>query len=238
MERRNRFSKNAYIAVIIAIYILILVSPFIVKSINFENNEFSEFIFLFLLLLLGLLANHYYRKQSTSYEDQINLLKSDRTNIQEKLVSAFKHIGILNVQLEELSSIFTKFRKYPETKQELKNILTYYTEKTLLIANTEWVLFRVVDVKKIKSLTEIYLSRKNDNKFSISISNKNLINKLPVDDLSVISSTEDNFRINAYFIFPAAVNHEQKIMIETIANQAEMLYIIYSSAYYNGEKAG
>jgi len=74
-----------------------------------------------------------------------------------------------------------------------------------------------------------------DNKFSVSISNKNLINKVPLNNLSVISSTDDNFRINTYFIFPAIVNKEQEIMIETIANQVEMLYIIYTSVYYNGK---
>jgi len=127
---------------------MILVSPFIVKFINFENTEFAEFIVLFLLLLLGFTANYFYRKESKLYEQQIKLLENDRTTIKEKLDGAFKHIGMLNVQLEELSSIFTKINKYPETKQELKNVLTYYTEKILMIANAEWVLLRVVDIKK------------------------------------------------------------------------------------------
>jgi hypothetical protein len=186
-------------------------------------------------LVLGFCANHFYKKESKLYEQQIILLKKDSITYKERIESAYKHIGSINVQLEELNLIFNTINKYPETKQEIKNILTFFTEKILLIANTEWVLYRIVDVKKLKTLMEVYISRNKDQIFSERISNKNLINKVPFDNLSSISSTNDTFRIDSYFIFPAKVNIEHINMIETIANQAEMLYIIYSSIYYKGK---
>jgi len=235
MGKTKLFYKNLYLSIIIAIYILVLASPFMVNYFHFENAEFAEFIILFLLLILGFCANHFYKKESKLYEQQINLLKNDSITHKERIESAYKHIGSINVQLEELNLIFNKINKYPETKKEIKYILTFFTEKILLIANTEWVLYRIVDVKKQKTLMEVYISRNKDQIFSERISNKNLINNVPFDNLSAISSTNDTFRIDSYFIFPVKVNNEQKIMIETIANQAEMLYIIFSSIYYKGK---
>ncbi len=236
MEKNNRFLKNLYLAIIIAIYILILVSPFIVKFLNFEKMEIAEFIILLLLLSLGFCANHFYKIESKLYEQKIILLEKDRDNLKKRIESAFKYIGSINIQLEEFNSIFTKIGKYPKTKQEMKIILSYFAEKILIIANTEWVLLRLVNIEKTKTLTEIFISRDKDKVIPKNISNKYLINNMPFDNLSAISSTDETFIINTYFIFPAIVNNEQKYMIETIANQAEMLYIIYSSNYYKSKK--
>jgi len=228
--------KYFLLVLIIAVYIAIIISPFLVKAIGFDNWENAEFIVLILLLSLGFFANHFYKNESKKYEQQIATLKAGREKIEERLENAFKYIGSLNVQIEELESIFTTIKKYPETKNEIKKILTYFTEKILSIVNAEWALFRVVDVEEIRTLTEVYISRNKNQLFTETISNINLINNVSIEKLNVVSSTDQTFRINTYCIFPAAVNKKQKIMIETIANQAEMLYIIYSSIYYKNNR--
>ena len=228
--------KYLLLVLIIAIFIAIIISPFLVKAIGFDNWENYEFVVLLLLLSLGFFANHFYKIESIKYEQQIAILKTGREKLEERLENAFKYIGSLNVQIEELESIFTSIKKYPETKNEINKILKYFTEKILSIVNAEWALCRVVDIENIKTLTEVYISRNKNQLLTEKISNINLINNVSIEKLNVVSSTDQTFRINTYCIFPAVANQKQKILIETIANQAEMLYIIYSSIYYKNNR--
>jgi len=88
-------------------------------------------ILLVLFLIFGYLTNYLYKKEVKKYEDYINNLDSIQRGIEEKLNDAFKYIGTINLQLQEIKSIFAKNDKYPETKEEMKKIEYYMAEKIL-----------------------------------------------------------------------------------------------------------
>ena len=81
--------KYFLLVLIIAVYIAIIISPFLVKAIGFDNWENAEFIVLILLLSLGFFANHFYKNESKKYEQQIATLKAGREKIEERLENAF-----------------------------------------------------------------------------------------------------------------------------------------------------
>jgi len=228
--------KYLYILTMLLILGIILFTPFLVKSISIIDESFAESILLLFLTTFAYFITFLYKKQSKFYKKLIVDLNYSKKNSEERLNDALKYIGKINVQVQEIESAFNIINKYPESKQEVKKLINYLAGKILGIINADWVVLRIIDTDKIKTLTEAYLYRNQEPKIKPNISNKALINKEALTDFTIVSSTEDNFTINTYCVFPAIINKEQEIFIESIANQVEMLYIIYSSVYLKKEK--
>jgi len=53
----------------------------------------------------------------------------------------------MNVQIQEIKSIFNTIDKYPETKEGLKKALTFFGSRVIGIVNSEWVMFRIIDTQ-------------------------------------------------------------------------------------------
>lgn len=214
---------------------VILFTPFLVKNISIIDESFAESIFLLFLITFAYFITFLYKKQSKFYKKIIADLSDSKKNSEERLNEAFKYIGKINVQTQEVESAFNVINKYPTSKQEVRKLINYLAGKILGMINSDWVVVRIVDIEKIKTLTEVYLYRNQEPKIKPLIPNKSLINKEALVNLTVISSTEDNFNINTYCIFPAIINKEETMFVESVANQVEMLYIIYSSVYLKKE---
>ncbi len=183
------------------------------------QEEYVESFFLFLLLLIGYLL--------------LKLYKNEIIKNQDKLNEAFKYIGQVNVQLQEINKVFEGIRKIPENKKEIKNILDFFTKKTLAIVNANWSLLRVIDMSTKKTLREYSYSRGSAVLLKHGISNENLINKIIIDGYTVVTSDQINLGLKVYFIFPVSkINKNQKILIKAIINQLEMLIVIFYSRYY------
>ncbi len=191
-----------------------------------------------LLLPLFYITNLLYKKESEYYEQQIVNLNKNEKILKERLSDSFQYIGSLNVQLQELESIFTSIDKYPTSWQEMKKTLKYLTEKILSLTNVEWVFLRILDIADIRTLSEVCIFRDQSKMNIINISSNDLIGKKIFDDYSVISSTDKTFIINTFCIIPTkTINREQRIIIEAIVNQAEMLFIIfYHSKNFKNQK--
>lgn len=113
------------------IFIGFILTPFLVEYIDILEKEYEEVILLILFLLFGYLTNILYKKEAKKYEDHINNLDDIQKSMEEKLNDAFKYIGTINLQLKEIKSVFAKNDKYPETKEEMKNIEYYLADKIL-----------------------------------------------------------------------------------------------------------
>lgn len=232
IKSKTFFLKNFYLFLLITIFFVVIFVPFLAKNIDFFNEEYTEFASLILLFSLGFFTSVLYKKESRKYEKQILNLDQNRKKMEEIIENNFRYIGSLNVRMKELESVLTKIKKYPETKKEMKAILQYMANKILSIVNSEWVIIRIVDTEKINTLSEVCFFRGNNQKKIENIPNNNLLNDAPIGNLQVIRATEKNFTINTYCILPIEIDREQRIMIETIANQVDMLYIIFASVHY------
>jgi hypothetical protein len=154
--------------------------------------------------------------------------------LEERLDEAFRYIGRLNVQIQEIESIFTSIDKYPETRQEKKKTLRFVAEKILRVVSADWVLVRIVDRARTRTLAEHWASRRAES-VPPSISNGGLVNRTIPDTYTVVESSQDSFSINTYCVLPGAVERRHRIIIEAIANQAEMLFLIFTSRYYKDQ---
>ena len=229
------FLKNFYLLLIGIILIGFILTPFLVEYVDILEKEYEEMILLVLFLIFGYLTNYLYKKEVKKYEDHIANLDSIQKGMEEKLNDAFKYIGTINLQLQEVKSIFAKNDKYPETKEEMKKIEYYMAERILWIVPSEWIFLRIIDIKSTRTLSEVYITKNNSTLNKENFSNKQLISNTISNDYSVISSPNENFTINTYIVLPNKIKKDEEIMIQSIANQVEMFYIIFTSIYYKNK---
>ena len=95
-----------------------------------------------------------YRKEAARNRDELDRLKHDKGALERRLNEAFHYIGTVNIQIEEIRSVFSDIRKFPENKRDFHSILQFMAEKALCMVNAAWVLFRIVDTQNLDTLSE------------------------------------------------------------------------------------
>jgi hypothetical protein len=95
-----------------------------------ETIEGSLLCILFILSILILnLHKHYVFK----HKEAIKKINNDKKKVEERLNDSEQYIGLINVQIEEIKSIYNGIDKYPETKSYLKKAFGF-------LASAHWEL--------------------------------------------------------------------------------------------------
>jgi hypothetical protein len=102
------------------------------------------------------------------------------------------------------------------------------------MVNCDWVVLRIIDVGKLKTLRGHAQTRGNITALKHKISNKDLVANKTSNEFTVISSVQDNFRIRTFCILPPTqLSSDEKVLLKALVNQLEMLFFIFASNYYN-----
>ena len=98
------------------------------------------------------------------------------------------------------------------------------------IVNADWVLIRIICQTNLRTIKEHIEYRKNA-KFNIKgISNKAIVANQTIDGYSIVESRHDNSMIIVACVFPkTSLVEAEKILLEAITCQIEMLYHIFVS---------
>jgi hypothetical protein len=235
---KNNFGKEIYLKILYVVFLaiitlLFLTTPFLMKKINFIEEEYAELIFIALLFLTGYTINFLYQREIAKRQEEMNKIQKHSQTLEERLDEAFKYIGSVNVQIQEIKSAFTDIKKYPENKKDFKYIIQFMAEKILAMTNVGWLMLRIIDTEDKKTLREHCAIRGGTGVAKCSLGNEDIFqNNIPTD-LTVIKSTQENFIIKTACILPKdKISNEQAIMIRAILNQVEMLFLIFTSNYY------
>ena len=226
--------ERAYFAILMAIFLLIVFTPYIIRS-GFTrfDEEIAEVVAIALFFAVGYGIFFLYRKESARNRNEIDRLKQDKGALEKRLTEAFHYIGTVNIQIEEIRSAFSDIREFPENKKDFHSILQFLAEKVLCMVNAEWVLFRIVDTQNLDTLSEYSESRGNAFLLNHKISTKHLVSNEVFEGLTVVQSGQGNFHIKTFCIIPKEkLSRDQKVFIKALVNQLEMLFIIFTSSYY------
>jgi hypothetical protein len=229
-----RVLEKIYLALIVLILALIILTPLVIsEGISVISEEPLEAITIAVLFLIGFFVRKLYKNEAEKNKNAYENLKNEKLNVEERLIDAFKHIGSVNVQIDEIRSSFSDIRKYPESKQDFKNILQFMGQRILGMTNAEWALFRIVDIAAGVTLREYCETRGNAILLKHTFSNKDLKEKANIDNCIIIKSTQENLNIKTYCILQVKrLNKDQEVLIKAIVNQLEMLFLIFSSNFY------
>jgi hypothetical protein len=234
MNRNIKLLERVYFAILVSIFLLIVFTPYIIRSgFTLLDEEIAEVAAIALFFAVGYGILLLYRKEAAKNRNELDRLKQDKGTLERRLTEAFHYIGTVNIQIEEIRSVFSHIRKFPENKKDFRSILEFLAEKTLCMVNAAWVLFRIVDTQNLDTLHEFSESRGNAVLLNHKISNKHLVSNGKFEGLSVVQSGQGNFHIRTFCIIPKEkLSRDQKVFIRALVNQLEMLFIIFASAYY------
>ncbi len=231
--------KNFYFLLLVIFFFFIIIITHIVQGdIYISENiiigeEYIESIFIVILFFVGYIVFRLYEKEIRTKEKAVVAEKERVKDFADKLNNAFKYIGRVNVQIQEIRDALAGMEKFPENKNDFRNILDFLSEKILSTVNSDWVLFRLVNAANLNTLQEKSLARGQAILLKHEISNKDLSAGRQINGCSIITSKQTNLGLKAYFIFPIKeLTKEQNALIQAIAQELEMIFIIFNSKFY------
>ena len=194
------------------------------------EEDAVEAVLIIILLLIAYILSNIYKKELKKYRQETHRLIRDKCDLSSKLNDAFRYIGGVNVQIQQIQSIFCGLRRYPATENAFKKDLALFARKVLGIVNADWVMIRIICQNNLRTMKEYLESRKNVNLICKGISNKAIVANRSIDGYSIVPSSRNNSVIMGVCVFPQkSLDQEEKILVEAITNQIEMLYLIYIS---------
>jgi hypothetical protein len=239
IKGKSRLIEGIYITILVLLYALIICIPYLVannallKNNVFIEAEFIEGFLITILLVITYFISIRYRKELDNYRSHIKDLSVKNADVESRLSDAFKYIGAVNVQVNEIQSLFSSLKKYPKDKKDFKNSFRFLAEKVLCVVNVDWVIFRIINVDSLRTVREYSETRGKAILLKHNISNKSIVTAEAMDGCSIVSSDQSNLTIKVFCIIPSeALTTTQKNLIKTIVNALEMLFIVFTSQYY------
>jgi len=219
-------------SVIIFTPILITGSVTITKKIIIDE-EIAEVILLAILFSLSVLIFKLYKQEASRQEEFIKKMKNDKKTTDEKLYDSLSYIGKVNVQIEEIKSIFNTTNTYPETKNDFRKAFRFLSERVLGIVNTNWALMRIINSSTQRTISECFETRQGYSDLYPHVSNKMIIEKQNISHFTTLISNSKNMNILVCCTMPIdGINNDQRVFIQAIINEIMMLFIILNSSYY------
>jgi hypothetical protein len=236
---KTRPLQAVYLSSVVLLFCLVVSTPYLIKG-NLllrerivVGEEIVESALIAVLLIIGYVVSVMYKRELNKCLREIDELTTGKSNLEEKLNEAFGYIGEVNVQVQEIRAVFSTLRKYPENKNDFKNILAFFGERVLGIVNVDWVMFRIIDPDNFRTLREHWEARGSAVALNHCISNKAIVNNGAINGCSVVGSPYENLSIKVFCILPIEkLATNQRILVEAIVNDLEMLFVIFTSEHY------
>jgi hypothetical protein len=236
---KAKFLKFSYLVAITLLLSAVVLTPVFIRHhfLLFKKyviqEDAVEAALIIILLLIAYLLSKIHQKELKKIREKTRRLSRDNSNLSSKLSDAFKYIGGVNVQIQEIRSIFCGLARYPTTENELKQALVIFSQTMLGIVNADWVLIRIIHLNKLRTLKEHLEYRANRTLSLKGISNKAIAAGQPIDGNSLVISRRDNSTIMVACIFPKnGIDDDEEILVETICRQIETLYLIFIARLY------
>jgi hypothetical protein len=234
MNRKIKLLARTYFSILVIIFLLIVFTPHNIQSrFSMLEDQLLEAASIILLFIVGYVVLLMCRKEVTRNRCELNRLKQDKSVLKHRLGEAYHYIGTVNIQIQEIKSVLSKIRKFPENKKDFHYVLHFLADRTLSMINAEWVLFRIIDIRDLDMLCEHSETRGSAVLPKRKISNRDLASNRKLKGYTAVRSGQENFHIKTFCILPMdKVPIDYEVFIKAVVNEIEMLFLIFTSIYY------
>jgi hypothetical protein len=197
------------------------------------EQDLVEALFIAFLLAVAYALSRRYKATLKSHREEINRLGMNNDGLMGRLTEAFKYIGKVNVELQEIRSVVFHLGRLPESRREFKNLLTEFSRNVMTIVNSEWVMIRIVNRRSLNTIVEHLEVRDRDAAVRPQIGNAALVEGEPATDWAMVRCEKENIDIIVACIFPQdKLGHLEKILVEAITGEIALLFIILTAGQY------
>jgi hypothetical protein len=236
------FLQIIYLIIFAVLFSFVLYTPALIKGpaqltsgliLKEETIEGALFCILFIMSILML---NLYKREIDRHKELINKISTEKTKVENRLFNSEQYIGITNVQIQEIKYIFNSIDKFPETKEDLKKAFIFFGERVIGIVNSNWVLFRVIDINTQRTICEQFVTRQGFTCSYPRVSNKMVIENQPISPFYYVNSNTKNLKILVSCIMAIdKISNDQLIFVQAIINEITKLFVILNSLYYKRE---
>jgi hypothetical protein len=231
--------KITYLVIFIILFSLLIFTPTIIngpvkisRKLIIEEDTL-EGILLSILFIMSILMLNLYQREVLKHKEIIEKINKDKKKVEERLTNSEQYIGLINVQIEQIKTIFNGIDKYPQTKGDLKKTFSFFSKRALGIVNTNWVLFRIINSLSQRTIIEHFSSRNQIACEYPRVSNKMIVENQSISPFNLVISSPKNLNILAICIMPVEnITKDEHVFIQAIINEIIKLFIIVNSAYY------
>ena len=235
---RGKIFRFLYAAVAVTPLVLTVLVPILIQGgISVRRvligKEILQGLSIALLLTMSYGGYLFYRRQRRKQVKVIKDLQHSNRELENQLDDSVKYIGKVNLQFREIKSILSTLKDFPKNKKEFKKILKTFCEKSLSVIEADWIMLRIIEIKKTKTLTESIETRSKAVLLKHEVSNKALIKGEEIEGFSIVGTDQNSTPIKAFCVVPKkSLSDNQRTIIRTILSQMEMLFLISTSKYY------
>ena len=191
-----------------------------------------------ILFILSIFIFNLYKREVSTHKELINKIKKDKKSVEIRLNESDHYIGIINVQLQEINSIFNSITNYPENKADLKKTYIFFAQRTLGIVNADWVLIRIINCETQRTISEHFEKKQDFTSKFPHISNKLIIENQQIPSCSAVVCIPNHLNIIVSCVLPIdEISKDQQVFIQAIINEIAKLYVIFKSSNYFKENA-
>lgn len=227
-----------YLIIYVALFALIIYIPKLISGpFRITENiiiaeEIIEGSLLAILFFVNIWILSLYRHEASRQKDLIKKIEDDTKAANEQLQDSHKYIGRINVQIQEIKSIFNKAINFPVTRNEFRKTCLYLCERVLGIVNSEWVLFRIIDRTSRKTICEQLGTRPGVKTNYPHIGNKNILESKICQPYTSVISDPQNLNLITCCILPVdEISNDERIFIQAIADEVTIMFIIFNYTY-------
>ena len=245
----RNFQKARAILILnfIVLFFLVISVPRLIKG---GTEMFAEETVESFFLALGLFAIIYIFRHYDYFiqkkEEETMRLSSKLKTREKELLDAFQYLGKVNVQISMIKELLEK-TEVPQSRNRLKEIYNELLQLVCGLTGRRKAFLRLINLETGRTISEQYISldREDAADFNMKAGNVDLANKfkekekIEISGYSVFYSPAENFFIKAFVFVPDGelkkdyTNEEN--FLEAVANQCEILFLLFSSRYYKEE---
>ena len=238
------FLQITYFIIILILFFFITYTPTLIsgpvhltKKMVFEE-ETIEGLLIGILFIISILILNLYKQEVNEHKELIVKIKEDKRKVEERLNASDQYIGTINVQIQEIISIFNNIDSYPQTKNDFKKTINFFGERILGIVNSNWVLIRIIDSNNQRTISEHLESREKYLNVYPHISNKMIVENQQILAHTTIISNPKNLDILVFCVLPVdKISNNDRLFIKAIIDEITKLFVIINSSYFkNGNK--
>jgi hypothetical protein len=232
------FLQVLYFVILLMLFSFIIYTPTLIRGplpVTEQlilKEETIEGFLLGVIFILSILLLNIYKREIYKHKELIKQIDNEKKKVEERLLVSDQYIGAVNVQIQEIESIFNSIDKYPQTKTDFNKTMSFFGERILGIINSDWNLIRIINKNTQKTISEHFQTKERSPSVYPHVSNKMIIEKQPLVSCTTVISSPVNLDFLVSCIIPVStISKEPRAFIQAIINEITMLFVIMNSSY-------
>jgi hypothetical protein len=152
----------------------------------------------------------------------------ENATLLSRLAEAFKYIGSVNVEIQEIRSILCGIDCHPRSRKEFQRCLDRLATKAMAIAGSDWLVIRVIDGCDGRTVKECTAQRRKGARPPATMGNRDILEGRRIEGIVAIGLQPRNFDLLTVCLLPAPPLAEaERLLVTVVLNQFEMLYRLH-----------